>query len=380
MKKVYHLLFSLLVVLIVSSCSSGNKAYKQGDYFKACQESIDRLRSNPKNEKAANVLTNSYPLAQQTAERNIQNAELANQTDKYDVIAYQYERLNQLASDIYHCPKALEIVPRPKEYVAELSAVKKLAAEQSYNLGLRALDDNTMDQARVAYQYFQNANRYVPGYKDVLRKIEDARYEATLRVIVQKPFTSNKYQYSADFFYTNLISEMSQNAQNRFVRFYTEEEAQSIKMRNPHQFIALNFEDFSIGNIKETLTSKDVSRDSVVVGKVKVEGKEYNAYSTVKAQLNMYRREILSGGILSLRIVDAQNNRVIQQRNFTGEYVWATNWANFKGDDRALSNEQKRLCNQQAQLPPPQQDLFIEFTKPIYTQAVQYVRSAYSRY
>jgi hypothetical protein len=94
----------------------------------------------------------------------------------------------------------------------------------------------------------------------------------------------------------------------------------------------------------------------------------------------MYRREILSGGILSLRIVDAQNNRVIQQRNFTGEYVWATNWANFKGDDRALSNEQKRLCNQQAQLPPPHQDLFIEFTKPIYTQAVQYVRSAYSRY
>ena len=179
MKKVYHLLFSLLVVLIVSSCSSGNKAYKKGDYFKACQESIDRLRSNPKNEKAAYVLTSSYPLAQQTAERTIQNAELANQIDKYDVIVYQYERLNQLANDIYRCPKALELIPRPKEYVTELGAVKKLAAEQSYNLGLRALDDNTMDQARVAYQYFQNANRYVPGYKDVLRKLEDARKVAS---------------------------------------------------------------------------------------------------------------------------------------------------------------------------------------------------------
>lgn len=380
MKKANHFLFTFLVALIISSCSSGNKAYKKGDYFKACMESIDRLRSNPKNEKAAYVLSKAYPMAIKTAEREVQNAELANGTDKYDIIVYQYERMNGLANDIYNCPKALELVPRPKEYVAELGAVKELAAEQAYNLGLKAFDFDTMDQARVAYQYFSNANRYVPGYKDVLRKMEEARYEATLRIVVQKPLTSNKYQYSADFFYTNLISEMSQNAQNRFVRFYTEDEAQSMNMRDAHQFIVLNFEDFSVGNIRETMKTQEVSRDSVVVGKVKVEGKEYNAYSTVKAQLNIFRREITSGGILSLRIFDAKTNRMIQQRNFTGEYVWGTTWANFKGDDRALNKEEKRLCNLQAQLPPQHQEMFIEFTKPIYSQAVQYVRSAYARY
>jgi hypothetical protein len=380
MKKTNQLLFFSLVILIVTSCSTGSKAYKRGDYFKACIESIDRLRSNPKSEKPQSVLTTAYPQALKMAEREISNAQAANQQDKFDVLVYQYERVNQLANEIYRCPKANELIPNPKEYITELANAKGDAAEQNYALGLKAYDLDNIEQARVAYNYFVRANQYVNGYKDVLRKIEEARYEATLRVVVQKPLTSSNFQYSADFFYTNLVSEMSRTAQNRFVRFYTEDEAYKDNMKNPHQYIVLNFEDFTVGNIKETMKTLDVKRDSVVVGQVQVEGKSYNAYSTVTAQFNTFRREISSRGILSLRIIDAQNNRVVQQRNFSGEYVWATSWSSFKGDDRALSKEQKEMCNKQAQIPPQQQDLFIEFTKPIYDQAVSYVRSAYVRY
>jgi len=380
MKKVNQLLLFSLVILIVTSCSTGSKAYKRGDYFKACIESIDRLRSSPKSEASQTVLKNSYPLAIKMAEREIANVQAANQQDKFDVLVYQYERVNQLANEIYRCPKANELIANPKEYITELADAKNDAAEQNYDLGLKAYDLDNIEQARVAYNYFLKANQYVNGYKDVLRKIDEARYEATLRVVVQKPLTSANFQYSADFFYTNLVSEMSQNAQNRFIRFYTQDEALQVNMRNPHQYIVLNFEDFTVGNIKETVKSIDVKRDSVVVGQVQVEGKSYNAYSTVTAQLNTFRREISSRGILSLRIIDALNNRIIQQRNFSGEYVWTTSWSTFKGDDRALNKEQKEMCNKQAQIPPQHQDLFIEFTKPIYTQAVSYVRSAYVRY
>jgi hypothetical protein len=380
MKKANHLIFLSLIVLVISSCSTGSVAYKRGDYYKATLESIERLRSNPKSEKSQDVLTKSYPLALKSAEREIQNAEIANQNDKFDIIVFQYERVNQLAAEIFKCPKANELIAHPKEYISELGEVKQLAAERAYELGLKAFDLDNMEQARVAYQYFTNANRYVYGYKDVLRMIEQSRYEGTLRVIVQKPLTSKNYQYSADFFYNNLIAEMSQSAKNRFVRFYTQEEALNADMRNPHQYIILNFEDFTVGNIRESLKTTDLKRDSVVVGTVNVEGKTYNAYSTVTAQLNNFRREIISGGVLSLRIIEAQNNRTLQQRNFTGEYVWVTEWATFKGDDRALNDVQKKMCKQQAQIPPQHQDLFIEFTKPIYSQVVSYVRTAYTKY
>lgn len=370
----------VVIVLLITSCSTGNKAYRHGDYYRACIESIDRLRSNPTSKKSQTVLVKAYPLATQTALREIQNAELANQPDKFDVIVAQYEQLNSLANQLHTCPKALELLPEPKMYITEISQAKTMAAESAYNFGLKAMEYNTIDQAREAYNYFTKANWYVKGYKDVYNKIDEARYNATLRVIVQKPLIGKNYQYSADFFYINLMAEMSKNFQNRFVRFYTEDEAQQTKMRDPDQILVLNFEDFSVGNIKETLKTEDLKRDSVVVGKVNVDGKSYNAYNTVTAQLTTFRREILSGGVLSVRFIDAQSNKILQQNNFSGQFVWFTTWSTFKGDDRALNDKQKKMCTQQAQLPPQHQEMFIEFTKPIYAQVVQYVKSSYNKY
>jgi hypothetical protein len=380
MKKTNHFLLICILAIVASSCSTGRSSYQHGDYYKACLEAISRLRANPKNDKSQSVLINAYPLALKAAQREIDNALVANQPDKYDIVVYQYEKVNQLANEIFNCPKALELISKPTEYISELSKAKQMAANQAYESGQNALDAGTLEQAKIAYNYFQKSNGYVAGYKDVLNKISDARYYATLRVIVQKPYTNANFQYSADFFYNNLLAEIRQNTQNRFIRYYTPEEARKENMKNPHQYVMLNFEDFTVGNIRETSNTIELKRDSIVVGTVKVESKTYNSYNTVKANLTNYKREISSGGILSLRIVDAQNNREIQKQNFTGNYVWNTSWASFKGDDRALNDDQKRMCNKEPQVQPSQQDLFIEFTKPIYSQAVSYIRSTYSRY
>lgn len=379
MKKANSFLI-ICIIIIANACSSGYNAYKKGDYYKASMDAIERLKTNPYHEKSQFTLTKAYPLAQKNAMRMIENAKLARGVDQYDIMVYEYERLNQLANNIYNCPKAIALIPQPAEYVAELNEAKEMAAQRAYELGMKAFDLDNIDQARIAYQYFVKANNYIYGYKDVLRKIEEARYEATLRVVVQKPFTNNRFQYSADFFYNNLFAEISQNTKNRFIRFYTEEEAYQMAMNKPHQYIVLNFEDFSVGNSTETSNTIDVKRDSVIVGTVKVEGKTYNTYNTVTAKFTTYRQEIKSGGILSLRIVDALSNGIIQQRNLTGQYVWATNWYTYRGDERALTNEQIKLCNQKRLIPPSHQDLFIEFTKPIFSQASSFIRSAYSKY
>lgn len=380
MKKFYQFLLLCFVILNITSCSTGFTAYKHGDYYNACLESIDRLRSKPNNKKAQYVLTTAYPLAQKTTEREIENANLANNADKYDIFVYNYQRMNKLADAIFASPKAYELIPKPVEYIAELSNAKQMAAEQSYKLGINALKMHTVDQARAAYQYFLKANDYVNGYKDILNKIEDARYYATLRIVVQRPITSNRYQYSADFFYNNLLAEMKENAKNRFIRFYSPEEAKQERMQDPHHYLVLNFEDFTIGNIRETSNTVDLHRDSVVVGTVKVEGKTYNSYNTVKAKLTTFRREISSNGVLSVRFVDSQSGQEIQYKNFAGSYVWNTTWANYKGDDRAMNEEQKRMCTREPQIPPTDQDLFVEFTKPIYSQTATYVRSFYTKY
>ncbi len=380
MRSFYKTLIFGLFAVLIASCSSGHLAYKHGDYFKACYEAIDRLKSSPNSEKSQFVLSKSYPMAIKMANREIENANLANEQNKYDILVNKYTQISQLANAIYSCPKANQIIPNPVEYTRELGEAKKMAAESAYQRGLKALDAGTIEQARVAYNYFISANKYVYGYSDVLNKIEDAKYYGTYRILVQKPLTSYKYQYSADFFYNNLLAELIKSTANRFIRFYTPEEAGAENMNNPHQYLVLDFQSFSVGNIRETNSSQDVKRDSVVVGTVKVEGKTYNSYATVKARLITFKREIVSGGILNVGIFEANSNRNIQNRNFTGEYVWRDSWCTFKGDDRALTNEQKQMCDRKPAISPAQQDLFVEFTKPIYSQALPYLKSFYSNY
>jgi hypothetical protein len=370
----------LLVLLATTACNTAQKAYRKGDYYKATIEAIARLRNKPDDNKAQTVLLNAYPMAQKTALREIENANVRDDLHKYDIMVYQYSRLNNIANQIYASPKAYELIPRPAEYQAEIAEAKRKAAEHLYNLGEAALAYRTLEQSRIAYNHFNRANEYVYGYKDVFNKIEESLYYGTLRVLVDRPVTAGKYQLSAEFFSNNLIAEMTRQSQHKFIRFYTMEEAQSLKMNNPHQFLVFDFTDYTIGNVRETINTQELKRDSVVVGTVNVDGKAYNAYNTVYAKFTTNRREILSAGVLSVRIIDAPTNRIIQHQNFVGEYVWFTEWSGYSGDERALTDKQKRMTQLQPVLPPPHQDLFIEFTKPIYSQVLTFVRSAYRNY
>jgi len=169
---------------------------------------------------------------------------------------------------------------------------------------------------------------------------------------------------------------MNKSNQRRYVHFYTPEEAKNDGMNEPHQYIALDFIDFTVGNIRESKSSQDIKRDSVPV-EVEISGKKTTGYITAKANFTTFKREIISAGKLRVQIIEANSKRVADQRTFDGSYVWTSVWGSYTGDDRALSAEQKKIAQQQPKLPPPNQDLFVEFTKPIFTQVVNYIQSAY---
>lgn len=52
-----------LVVIILSSCSSGKQALQKGDYYSAVSKAIERLKSSPDNSKASTVLKEGYQYA-----------------------------------------------------------------------------------------------------------------------------------------------------------------------------------------------------------------------------------------------------------------------------------------------------------------------------
>lgn len=372
-------LWLFAVIIAMTSCSSASKLYNKGKYDQAVSKAVAKLRSSPNHAESQRTLTQAYPMAIDMALRDINNALQGNNVTKYDVVINRYEQMNRLAREIYACPKAVELVPAPREFHAELQQTKEIAAQHYYNLGVKALNERNVQQARMAHQYFIQANNYVNGYRDVIAKIDEALFAAILHVVVESPPMPDRYQVSADFFFSNLITEMNKTNERAYARFYTPDEAQNAGINMPDHYILLDFIDFTVGNVRESKNTQEVKRDSVPIT-VEIGGRQTIAYTTAKANLTTFRRELISAGKLRVRVMEAANERVIEQRTFDGSYTWVSVWGSFTGDDRALSAAQKRLTNQEAALPPPNQDLFIEFTKPIYSQVVTYIRNVYRKF
>jgi hypothetical protein len=103
-------------------------------------------------------------------------------------------------------------------------------------------------------------------------------------------------------------------------------------------------------------------------------------YNTVKATLYHYRKTTTSKGLLSFRIIDTSTGAVLSAEKMPGEFVWVSEWATFNGDERALTPGQLQLSKQREQVPPPPQELFIEFTRPIFEQLTSKIQEFYRRY
>lgn len=325
------------------------------------------------------VLSNSYPLAIKYYNDRINNIRHSNDLFKSGNMIAQYEMMNALYEQIMRSPGALAVIPDPYKYYDEIRNLAELAAEERYQAASAALTMGTRESAKEAYYHYLKADSYVQDYKDVNEKIEEALEIATLKVIVdQIPVPTVNFQLSVDFFQDQVDEFLFHYNQNPFVRFYSTKDTW---LENPDQIMVLMFDQFSVGNTNNLQKTHIAENDSVEVGKVKLEdGTEMPVIGAVKAEYTEYIREIISNGLLSMKILEAGTERVILHEKFPGEFVWVSRWASFNGDERALTPDELKLTRMKPLNPPPPQDMFIEFTKPIYSQITNTVSRYYNNY
>lgn len=375
-----HLGFYFLIFLL-AGCSSGKKAYERGDYYGSVMQSIQRLRQNPDHSKSVETLKNAYPLAVEYLEGQANNEIASNSSSKWRNAIESYTMINNMYEAIKQCPGCLKVVKSPKEYYAQIAPLKEKAAEESYNAGINALMKGNRNDARRAYFNFVDAQKFVPGYKDVIEYLDKSKYEATLKVVIEQIPVPTRYNLSGGFFQDKIEEFLHSNYPDQgFVKFYTPGEAASIELPSADHIMRIQFDDFTVGNTKMTEKEETLTKDSVKIGDTKVEGKTIPVYGTVKAKFTTYRKEVLSSGLLSMIIVDGKTNGVLTHKKFNGEYGWVSTWARFNGDERALTDKQLDLCKLKEMPPPGNQDLFLEFTRPIYNQLVPAIRNFYQNY
>ena len=372
---------SAVIALFLIACSSGKQAYERGNYYEAVMKSVNRLRQNPDHSKSIEALQNAYPLAIEYYENEAKNEIASNSPYKWKNAIQSYNNINALYEAIRQCPGCKVAVPNPKNYYAEIGPLKEKAAEESYNAGIGALMKGNRNDAKQAYFNFADAQHFVPGYKDVVEYLDKAKFEATLKVIIEQIPVPTRYNLSGGFFQDKVEEFLHNNYTDQtFIKFYTPEEAKLVNLAYADQIMRIQFDDFSVGNSVLKEKEETLTKDSVKVGEAKVDGKTVPVYNTVKAKLTTYRKELTSNGLLSMVVVDAKTNGILTTQKFNGEFIWVSQWARFNGDERALTDQQLKICQLREQQPPHAQDLFLEFTKPIYNKLVPAVSGFYQNY
>ncbi|MEA5257272.1 hypothetical protein VB264_05695 [Arcicella aquatica] len=366
------------------NCSSGKKALEQGNYDEAVETAINRLQKSPTNTKAQQVLKQAFPAALNFHLTKIEDWKHSQENFRWERVVAEYQQIHHLADDLVACQACLKVAGTPKRFYDALQTAKILAADERFAEAQSALSqaNNNRNAAKDAFNNFSVVQELVPTYPNIKAKLDESYELASIDVVVEQvSVNSPTYALSNEYFQGKINEFLRTNPKlNQFVRFHAPEEAELNKLK-PDQIIHLQFDDFIVGQTYvETNTNTVTSKDSVKVGETTVNGKKIAVYNKVTAKLTQSRKAITSKGILDFQVIDFKTKQKVYQDKIAGEFVWVNEWANFNGDERALTKQQLSLTRNKELLPPPPQQLFTEFTKPIYDQITRKIKKYYENY
>lgn len=382
MKKIHiHL---ILMAVLLSACSTGKKSLERGNYYDAIMKAVNRLGSDTDNRKAAQVVQEGYPMAIAYYQEEIDMILSGNDPFKWKQTLDIMQTVNRMSDGIRRVPAARKLVSNIKTYSSEMTDVQNKAAQEYYDAGMDALNRDTRESAKQAFFHFQNADGMVRGFKDTRQKILEAKDMATLKVIVEQIPVNGKFEYSAQFFYDNVFQMLNQQFQeNSFVNFYSPEEAKRSKLKYPDVVLQMGFYDFYIDRPQHFEEEKDLSREIEEKYEVKVSRDSTVTRTRLvpkKGKIKIMTDQVGSGGLLELKAVDYQTRKILFTDKIPGEFTWKNQYGMFLGDKELLDAELTKIINNKMVMPPAAQDMFVLFTKPIFSQLTGKLTNYFKQY
>jgi len=179
MKKVIPLLFTIAIIL--SGCGSSKKQLEKGNYDAAIDKAVKQLRKDPNDKKEAANLDAAYNIANQQDNDRIVLLKTEGKASGWDEIYLLYKKLYDRQTAVSSIPS----LHYPHvDYVQDMVAAKKKAADFYYAHGIELMKNNSKDSYRQAYYEFVRAKQYVGDYEGIDAKISESKYQGISRVFV----------------------------------------------------------------------------------------------------------------------------------------------------------------------------------------------------
>lgn len=332
MKKNLYLIIFLFPFLVLIGCYSSRDYYKRGDYYLAVAKSVDRLKQSAKHSKSREVLQQAYPLALQTLEDKSQNLIASHDPFKYKNTLLIYKRINSMYEMIHSSPAALEVIPEPKNYYREIGEMREKAADETYSAGIQAMMKGTRGDSRIAYQYFVEANNFIPRYKEVVEMLVKSEDEATLRMVWEQQSFGMWWSSSEIIWAIEALPFVELQSRSEYV--YSDDP----NKRNVELEMKIFVDRYSEDSPSVSSSSENLV-DSVKVGEKKGKNGMVPVMEAIKGTYTEYKKTVESKGTISITITDKKTGSVVFSREYIGHGQWSGTWTKCDGDHRVFKSK-----------------------------------------
>jgi tetratricopeptide (TPR) repeat protein len=365
----------------MASCKSASKLYQKGNYDEAVQVAVKKLQKDPNDAKLKTVVQDAYHYAVTDHENRIRNYSSMDNELKWEWMYNEYSDLQSLYNAIFKSPTVFELV-HPTDYSSDLNNNAAKASDVHYNRGMQFMRNNERQSFKDAYHEFRTAMNFKPGDLNIQQKMDEA-YKAALTVVAIVPvnnygFQFSSYNYQLQNFDNDIVRNLQYNTGNEFVKFYSTWDIQRLNII-PDEIVEMHFTQFNIGGIRDNYSTKEISKDVVTKEIVYKADSVIKQYTKVKATITTTQRTMYSEGNLRINIRD-NNGKWLYSDNVVGHSSWSTEFSSYTGDERALSDDDKKLVTRLKDDPPHEEEIIKCIQEGIYSDFIYKIRNYYSRY
>ena len=386
---VRSLLPLLTTVLLLTACSSGKTALRQGKYTVAVKKAAERLNQRPGLSKrghgtASWVLQQAFVRGYEQHQTRIR--QLSAPTNplpfRWEAVYAEYEALQTLTDNALTCPTCADwLAPYPTSYQDRQRDIRELAAADRYEAAEQAFPHRETDRlaAKDAYLNYRKAAGWVPNYRQTLAKSEDALPFAILRVVVEPLGPTREISPEDNIQLEGLILQrIGRNpAPSAFVRLYAPNESAGDGYPL-HQAIQMQVTDYDSYNdhTSSSCTSVESSQEYKVGEKKINDSTKVDIMEKVKGTLTTYRREISAGLTLRMWAIDTGDGRQLWNDSVWESESWTTEWQTFSGDDRALNGSSLKSADM---FPPSRWSMYARMRDELADDVAHRLRRRYAK-
>ncbi len=352
----YKSMLLLLVVTILSACTSSSKLLQEGNYDASIGKSIKKLMKHPDKADEIATLKKAWNLANSEDSDKINKLKLLNRPEVWDDIYKSYVRLDDRQKKVSRLPDEVlsKIGFKQIDYTAEQAATMEKAVSYYYNHAIELLQSENKQDARQAWKELMVIKKYLPDYKDVNKLLDEAILKGTNYILFQ---IKNQSITVLPKHYEEQIEKMNIASLNeQWLQFET----------HKSKYLYYDYE-IVLGITEINVSPELVEKEKTEETKRVEDGWEYvldangnvakdslgndikrTKYKLLKAFITKYHLNKKAEVKGSLNYYNSYSKNLVKTIPIATEYVFNYDYATCEGDKAALTKDTEALINKGA--------------------------------